>query len=561
MNIIEKPSWHENITLIARGDKVEGGRLGGINVQAKQLADRTALLKQRIESIDDAKDRTFFITDDDPDGTIAGLKETPAGKVFRVAQGPDAEYAFIYYANVENTALPVGRYISDMYVKNRLVDVLSSPRKVPVTMDKIGQVAIWLEDGLINGTGLHKDISPVLDMKSNNRKVALNVDGEGKVAIWIEDGLVNMSGLHSDVLRDIISQIELPDETPKNISGAGTLWKYRAKKAKLDLKQPAKITIGLSGDSWTEHKTIAQVIANYFYDKYGKAGDGWLQMNIDNPNLMNNITLTRSGWSVYDASATSASPTYPTPVDGQYIFSAGKDAVLSLGNVFAKSVRIFYYDGDGTFSYTVNGADPVVVKGNGTNKVVSVMISGLDITKATAINIDLTGNTGTVVIYSFYAEGTGNGVEVSKFGNGGITAPQYIKTLPYLKQTAGIVAPDVLVLIIGTNDYRQSVPLQSFRDGLTRWIQAWQAEIPDSAIILVAPPQCNATGNNPLSAFRDIMRDVAKERGVEFFSLYDAMDTSYAKSSAQGLWKDSLHLSDVGAVSLFNQLNHYFLEA
>ena len=39
------------------------------------------------------------------------------------------------------------------------------------------------------------------------------------------------------------------------------------------------------------------------------------------------------------------------------------------------------------------------------------------------------------------------------------------------------------------------------------------------------------------------------------------MDTSYAKSSAEGLWKDSLHLSDVGAVSLFNQLNHYFLEA
>ena len=558
MNIIEQPSWHESITLIARGDKVEGGRLGGINVQAKQLADRTALLKQRIESIDDAKDRTFFITDEDPDGTIAGLKETPAGKVFRVAQGPDAEYAFIYYANVENTALPVGRYISDLYVKNRLVDVLSSPRKVPVTMDKIGQVAIWLEDGLINGTGLHKDISPVLDMKSNNRKVALNVDGEGKVAIWIEDGLVNMSGLHSDVLRDIISQIELPDETPKNISGAGTLWKYRAKKAKLDLKQAAKITIGLSGDSWTEHKTIAQVIANYFYDRYGKAGDGWLQLNIDNPNL---LVLTRTGWSVYDASTTSGAPTYPTSMDGQYIYSAGTDATLSLSNVFSKAIRIFYYDGNGTFNYTINGSTPVSVKGGGTNKIVSVVVSGLDITKATSINIDLSGNAGTVVIYGFYAEGTGNGVEVSKFGNGGITAPQYSKTLPYLNQTAGVVAPDVLLLIIGTNDYRQSVSLQSFRDGLTGWIQAWQAEIPDSAIILVTPPQCNATGNNPLSAFRDIMRDVANERGIEYFSLYDAMDTSYAKSSAQGMWKDNLLLSDAGAMSLFNQLNHHFLGA
>ncbi|WP_425354637.1 SGNH/GDSL hydrolase family protein [Klebsiella pneumoniae] len=145
-------------------------------------------------------------------------------------------------------------------------------------------------------------------------------------------------------------------------------------------------------------------------------------------------------------------------------------------------------------------------------------------------------------------------------GNGGITAPQYIKTLPFLSQTGAVVAPDLLIMIIGTNDFRTSVTLQAFRDSLASWIEAWKAVIPDSSIIMVAPPQCNASGSNPLSSFRDVMRDVAINEGVEFYSMYDFMNTSYAKSNTQGLWKDNLHLSNVGARFLLNQLNKYFLE-
>ncbi|WP_251279561.1 hypothetical protein, partial [Enterobacter hormaechei] len=41
-----------------------------------------------------------------------------------------------------------------------------------------------------------------------------------------------------------------------------------------------------------------------------------------------------------------------------------------------------------------------------------------------------------------------------------------------------------------------------------------------------------ASGENPFTAYRDIMYSVAVSRGVEFFSLYDFMPISWAVSKA-----------------------------
>lgn len=47
-------------------------------------------------------DKTFYITESDPDGTIAGIAGTSNGEVFRVPQGPDG--GFKYYTNVSGSA-------------------------------------------------------------------------------------------------------------------------------------------------------------------------------------------------------------------------------------------------------------------------------------------------------------------------------------------------------------------------------------------------------------------------------------------------------------------------
>ncbi|MEZ3620168.1 SGNH/GDSL hydrolase family protein [Klebsiella pneumoniae] len=431
--------------------------------------------------------------------------------------------------------------------------------KVPLFVDEDDNVPVWLEGGKLNAVGLSDELRDVSDT-DYAPKVPLFVDEDDNVPVWLEGGKLNAVKLHEDLTDGFLTYSQLNDFLVSKIlnTSGSTIWKFRAKKAKLDLGISSRLKIGFTGDSWTEHNTIPQVFADYFYEKYGKSGDGWIQLNIDNPNQLNGITLSRSGWSIYDASTTSSNPTFPTAMDGQYIYATGTAATLSISNLFDTSVQIFYYDGTGTFRYSVNGGVPVVVTGAGTNKIVSVTVSGLTSSSATTLSLDLVGNGGTVVIYGFYANGTGNGVEISKMGNGGITAPQYTKTLPYLSQTGTVVAPDVLVMIIGTNDYRTSVSLDDFRDGLTQWLAAWKAIVPDSGIIMIAPAQCNATGSNPLSSFRNVMREVAVDNGVEFYSLYDFMNTTYAKSNAEGMWVDGLHLSNAGARFFLNQINHYF---
>ncbi len=97
--INEQTKWEDEVYLLAREDRVEGGIYGPSNKQARQLANRTRYLKTAVESLQDYRDYTFFMTPDDPDGTLAGLAGTPEGKLFRVVV-PDSEgqlLAFIYY--------------------------------------------------------------------------------------------------------------------------------------------------------------------------------------------------------------------------------------------------------------------------------------------------------------------------------------------------------------------------------------------------------------------------------------------------------------------------------
>ena len=548
---------------VKRADELVNGPAGTINDRAGEPLDTWRQMMAKNDEI-----RKNIIPLSKQYATLAAaqadIANIPVGST-TYYRSPDDSALAIEVMNVGGTLTATGRkMISEIGVNekilDRLPDVSSSVNKVPLFNDEDDNVPVWLENGKLNAVALDDNLRDVSDTNFPG-KVPLFHDDEGNVPVWLEGGKLNAVALHEGLLEGVLTNDEFNSTLQKrvlNTTGA-TAWKFRAKKSKLELSLPSKLKIGFTGDSWTEHNTIPQVFADYFYSKYGKSGDGWIQLNIDNPNQLNGIVLNRNGWAVYDASG-NAAPAFPTAMDGMYIYTNTTTSTLTLSNLFSSYVQIFYYDNNGAFRYSLNGGTPVIVTGAGTNKIVSVTISGLDVAVATTISIDSAVNAGTVVIYGFYSEGTGNGVEINKMGNGGITAPQYIKTLPFLSQTGAVVAPDMLIMIIGTNDFRTSVTLQAFRDSLSSWIEAWKAIIPDSSIIMVAPPQCNASGANPLSSFRDVMRDVAINEGVEFYSMYDFMNTSYTKSNAQGLWKDNLHLSNVGARFLLNQLNKYFLE-
>lgn len=104
-NLPEQTAWESGIHQLEEEDRAKAGPGGVLNIQATQLANRTRWLRALVESAEDYREYTFYKSESDPDGTIAGLANTPAEKIFRVAQGLNDDLAFIYYLNNSGAAL------------------------------------------------------------------------------------------------------------------------------------------------------------------------------------------------------------------------------------------------------------------------------------------------------------------------------------------------------------------------------------------------------------------------------------------------------------------------
>ncbi|MEK6490057.1 hypothetical protein WNJ68_20620 [Klebsiella grimontii] len=123
--LTEKPAW-SGVTQLSRLDRVEGGRQGAANMQAQQLVQRTAWLKEMMESASDYREYTFYVSEDDPNGTIAGLAGTPDERAFRVAvpDGDGVTVAFNYFKNNGGVAEFINSQPSNRYVES-LVDYVT----------------------------------------------------------------------------------------------------------------------------------------------------------------------------------------------------------------------------------------------------------------------------------------------------------------------------------------------------------------------------------------------------------------------------------------------------
>ncbi|HHD1981192.1 TPA: SGNH/GDSL hydrolase family protein [Klebsiella pneumoniae] len=447
------------------------------------------------------------------------------------------------------------------------------PSLVPLFRDAAGKIPIWLEDGDFDGRGVTSSFSDKVASTGtvipaaiamlpsevvSPHLVPLFQDLAGNVPVYLVDGRLAVNGIDSSFVDLVYAALTGLFQPNQKYTDARTAWRWRTAKSKYKLSVTSKLKIGFTGDSWTEKKAIPQMMANILYSEYSKAGEGWINFASANGDTLNGMSFNISGWTTYDASETTAAPTYGCALDGLCLYATGTAARITLNAVSATGLSIYYKDTTGTFRYTIDGGTPIVVTGAGTGNVTKVDITGLA-NGTHQLVIDLTGNADTVVIYGVYATISSNGVEIQKFGNANITADGYTKVLGNISYFAQQLNPDIIFMIIGTNDYRLGRTLSNFYTALTSWVQAYKAALPDTALVLIAPPQCNASGSYPLSSYRDVMRQVANENHVEFFSLYDDFPAAYATANTYGLWNDALHLNNNGADFLSRQLYKYFL--
>ncbi|HCM8051946.1 TPA: hypothetical protein N3503_001498, partial [Klebsiella pneumoniae] len=126
-NLPEQIAWESGIHQLEETDRAKAGPGGVLNIQANQLANRTKWLRAQIESAQDYREYTFYKSESDPDGTIAGLANTPSGKMFRVAQGLNDDLAFIYYLNDSGAALALTALLGRGAITNNVREYSTLP--------------------------------------------------------------------------------------------------------------------------------------------------------------------------------------------------------------------------------------------------------------------------------------------------------------------------------------------------------------------------------------------------------------------------------------------------
>ncbi len=468
-------------------------------------------------------------------------------------------------------------------VHARLGDALNvqvtgvSPLFFPLFMDSAGNVPVYWNGGLdasAIATGLLEKIWTYINgiiANALNQNVPLvspgfvpgMMDAAGNVPFWFQDGELDATGIGPNIRgifarwyqrRMYTSAYSIPLHTDGR-----TLWRWKAKKAQLKAGLATRPHFMLTGDSWTQNNELATAIAGLLHDDYGDAGLGWRTVNYGAARDGSNINRS-AGWSLYDSSPTSGAPLYGCGIDGQSVNTTMATDYFRVTNVRCTDCRIYYQDLNGRFQYGYDAGGITqwteVVCGN-TGATKSVLLTGMA-DEVRTIYIKTDGNMGRVAIHGFYLWRSGvAGCVMSKAGNSGILADQFLLFSDKIAEYLSTMQPDVIAIVIGNNDYRISESTATFRTALQTYMAACRAVLPDVGFILMAPPRTNGTAITPIVDFRDVMYDLSQTLNVEFFSIYDLFD-SWAEMNSLGCFLDNLHPNATGsnlvATSLYNAL-------
>ncbi|MGM5619231.1 SGNH/GDSL hydrolase family protein [Klebsiella sp. K5-308] len=470
-------------------------------------------------------------------------------------------------------------------VHARLGDALNaqvtgvSPGFFPLFMDSAGNVPVYWNGGLdasAIATGMLEKIWAYINgiiASALNQNVPLvspgfvpgMMDAAGNVPFWFYDGKLDASGVGPNIRGDMVSWFQgrmysAAYNIPLHTDGR-TLWRWKAKKAQLKAGLAVHPHFMLTGDSWTQNNELATAIAGLLHNDYGDAGLGWRTVNYGAARDGSGIYRSE-GWDLYDSSPTSGAPLYGCGIDGQSINTTTSTAYFRVTNVRCTDCRIYYQDLNGKFQYgyDIGGVTQwtEVVCGN-TGATKSVLLTGMA-DEARTIYVKTDGNTGRVAIHGFYLWRAGvAGCVMSKAGNSGILADQFLLFSDKISEYLSTMQPDVICIVIGNNDYRNSDGTQVFKTALQTYIAACRAVLPDVGFILMAPPHTNGTAVTPLVDFRDVMHDISQTLNVEFFSIYDLFDT-WTEMNSLGCFLDNLHPNATGSNLVASSLNNALIK-
>lgn len=439
---------------------------------------------------------------------------------------------------------------------NERVGMLPTKSIVPLAVDQLGNVPIWLEDGAFDFAN-----SKALGKSERSSIIPLVADEAGNVPVWLEDGALGFSTLSLDTFNFLSNYFQsrkyqtnvFMGQRPINTDSA-SLRQWKAKVAKIKSGITEQLRVVLAGDSWAEHSTIATELKTILQTAYGEAGSGWINLGTER-NMLDSITITySSGWTVNDLDSTSAAFPYGCGPDGFTRTSTTAGSTITLANLTkGDQLTVFFGNTGGVFSYTINGVETNVTA----NTAKKVQIS---LNSSTSIILKVIS--GTICFFGMHLrKTTGSGVEFNKVGNGNSTGQDYLKISPAGQaEVSSFLNPDVLIIILGTNDYRRGHSVANFQAGIMAMIDGFKSASPNCAVILIAPAQTSvASPPIPLVNFVEAVWELIYYRQTEVYNMFDDWGL-YDLENSNGQWADTLHVSKSGAYRLSRKIFKTFLE-
>ena len=440
--------------------------------------------------------------------------------------------------------------------------------RVALATDDSGKVPLWLDDGLLGSGGLAPSLMAWVQANLQGLLTA-TPDGyppfviyselDEKVVLVInEDGVQWFGDAPNSGGDDEAPEVVLP---PQGASQGLSLFRWRAKLAKILQSNAGTARMVFFGDSWSERTEIVQQVATGLYTLYGQAGPGWVSVDSDRMvpvNALNGITFAKGGsFAISDTNVTNSHS-----MDSFFLVDNGTTGTLQITNFQAEVIKIFYHNGTGTFRYRIDGGAWTTVAGTNTGVRSTITVSGLA-DAAHTLDIDTTPNTGSVRLYGFHGSRSAAGVEINKCGRGGATSTDIDLVMALQANYLVDFPPDIVAIILGTNDAGAGITKATYKGHLYSIIQKCKAVAPDASYLLIAPARNGNAMLTDMTEYRDaIIELAADETNVEYFNLHDLVAGYTTMNAADiDIWYDTGHLSPDGGRLTFSELNKRLLGA
>nr|WP_232551442.1 GDSL-type esterase/lipase family protein [Klebsiella michiganensis] len=443
-----------------------------------------------------------------------------------------------------------------------------SPTLFPAWFDPDGNVPAWFDESRLDAPDLGPVLRAVVQGIPNAwaqyylRQFDLSptlfpawFDPDGNVPAWFDESRLDVAGIGPN-LQSLIT--DLVGTNKKESFIEGDQYKFNFKRGRIANGVSASLNIAFTGDSWTEKNTIPQAVINILGGQY--KDPGWISCSNRTDGVMAGITLAVSNFTKYDGDNenNNAPPQYGSGPDGNAYWNNNTVGTLTWSNVTATDLSLFYYDGTGNFTITIDGGTPISIAGTNSGTMKKSDITGLSATAHTVV-ITSSGS-GIVSILGMYGKNSAksSGITVSRMGNGGAMASDYLHWQDWITPIASNLDIDILFIILGTNDFRKSAGIPEYTNGIQLIIDKYKAATSGICICLVSPAQSNATGAPALSEYDEAMRKLAADNNINMISLYQLFPKTYDNSG--GAWADSLHLSTFGAYIFARKFKNEFYQ-